>query len=101
LKNNVTTYWSRCLDPYCGGMEVKAFGEKSNLDTIFNHWGYNCSKITCVLMSLFCQWFFWTSSPRFVRWNIYDENEPNNTVFKLRIVKSICTYSDERYTGVK
>jgi hypothetical protein len=34
-----------------------------------------------------------------MRWYSYDENEHNNTVFRLRIVNSICTSSDEKITG--
>jgi uncharacterized membrane protein len=33
-----------------------------------------------LLMSLNCQWFFWTSSPRFIRCNINDEQEANQAM---------------------
>jgi hypothetical protein len=36
-----------------------------------------------------------------MRWYIYDENEHNNTVFRLRFVNSICTSSEEKITGEK
>jgi hypothetical protein len=36
-----------------------------------------------------------------MRWYIYDENEHNNTVFRLRFVNSISTSSDEKVTGEK
>jgi len=36
-----------------------------------------------------------------MRWYIYDENEHNNTVFRLGTVSSICTSSDEKITGEK
>jgi hypothetical protein len=52
LKNNydlnVPNYWSRCTDPYNGGIEFEAFGKKSNLDNVYNHCGYNRSNILLV-----------------------------------------------------
>ena len=99
---NVVTYWLKCLDSYWWGVEFIAVSEHQILDAVFSQWRYSCNNvITFVLMFLFfCQWYFWTGFPRFMRWYIYDENFITLNVFRLRIVNSICTSSDED-TGEK
>jgi hypothetical protein len=43
----------RSPDPYEGGIGVKAFGKKSNLDNVYNHWGYNRNNILLVVVIVF------------------------------------------------
>jgi hypothetical protein len=98
---NVETYWSRCLDPYWWGVEFKAFGENQILDL------FVANEDTNVIMLLLLGWCYFLSMVLLDRNSKVYEMVPlwwkchNFTVFRLRIVNSICTSSDEKITGEK
>jgi len=96
---NVENYWSRCLDPYWWGVEFKAFGEDQISDLFVANEDTNVIILWLLGLKFFLLMLLLDRISKVYEmvplcWKCH-----KFTVFKLRIVKSFCTSSNEKITG--